>query len=111
MEGISVNPTQLRNEIELFKIEIGFKEREIFTLVEFGKQERTMWRGLASGNGVNVNGAEQYNLAHKAHESAVVEIKRLELNKLKAYLNIKLAMLEEVEKIEQGQAGSKLVIS
>ena len=96
----------------LFKIEIGFKEREIFTLVEFGKQERAYHREIGIRNGIDREELNMFNGAHKAHESAVVEIKRLELNKLKAYLNIKLAMLEEVEKIEQGQCWqARLVIS
>src|ERR1700722_9041978 len=102
MKGIAANPQYLRNQIEIHKAEVKLHEREIFTLGELGKAERAMWRATAP-----TMQAEQFSLAHKAHESAVLEIKRMELSKLKAQLAISEAMLAEAEKVMQAEGGNK----
>jgi hypothetical protein len=99
---MGVNPEQLRNQVEIYKVDIALREREIFTLQELGKQQRAFNREIASANGIKSISVETLNLALKAHESALVEMKRLELIKVKSALAIAEAMLAEVDKLVQG---------
>jgi hypothetical protein len=114
MPKIPVNPEQLANQVEIFKVGVKLQEREIFTFQEFGKQYRAFHRALGSSNGIDAGAMQQFSLAHKAHEAAQVELKRLELSKKQAELAIAEAMLAEAKRVMSGEGSEsdrKVIIS
>jgi hypothetical protein len=113
-QPIGVNPEQLRNQVEIYKVDVGLREREIFTLQELGKHERAFWAQLATANGLRAESGsrEMFRLAHEAHESAVVERKRLDLSLVKASLAISEAALAEADRLVQSAPDQgKVVLS
>lgn len=100
-QRIGINPEQLRNQVQLLNAEVQLHEREVYTLREFGKAEREAWTVLLKHNNEFSDEAfarKRFDLAHKAHETAVVDIKNLEIAKLKSQAAIAQAMLDEAER-------------
>lgn len=114
-QGISPDQLmQLQRTLTLLNAEIAMHEKELHNFKELRQAERHMFVWLADSlidPAVKRRPLEKFVECSKAHTEAEVELKILNIEKLKAERNITQAMIEEAGKAVRAPGGGRVQLT